>query len=56
MAHYYFDTSAIVKQNHKNTLLKAVNLELVFVTSDRTLLRAAQAEGLQTENPYDHAD
>jgi predicted nucleic acid-binding protein len=25
-----------------------------FVTADRQLLRAAQAEGLQTENPTDH--
>lgn len=29
-------------------------LELTFVSSDGTLLTAAQAEGLSTDNPFDH--
>ncbi len=31
-------------------------LTLIFVSGDRTLIRAALAEGLPIENPYDHAD
>ncbi|MBI4788759.1 MAG: type II toxin-antitoxin system VapC family toxin [Chloroflexi bacterium] len=37
-------------------LLQANELSLVFVTGDDQLLQAAQAEGLATENPFDHAD
>jgi predicted nucleic acid-binding protein len=37
-------------------VLRMSELTLVFVTSDNALLQAAQAEGLTTENPYDHSD
>lgn len=36
--------------------LAAGGLSLVFVSGDRTLLTAAQAEGLTTDNPFDHVD
>jgi len=34
--------------------LAAFDLPLVFVSGDATLLAAAQAEGLSTDNPFDH--
>lgn len=34
--------------------LRQSNLSLVFVAGDETLLRAARAEGIVTENPFDH--
>ena len=34
--------------------LAAFELSLVFVSGDATLLAAAQAEGLSTENPFEH--
>jgi hypothetical protein len=34
--------------------LKQHNLALVFVSGDDNLLQAARAEGLATENPFDH--
>jgi uncharacterized protein len=36
--------------------LKTSGLALVFVTSDKTLLQAARAEGLVAENPFDHSN
>ncbi len=36
--------------------LQAQDLALVFVSGDDNLLQAAQAEGLATENPFDHRD
>ncbi|MBI3538012.1 MAG: type II toxin-antitoxin system VapC family toxin [Chloroflexi bacterium] len=41
---------------HANELLKENNLSLTFIASDKTLLQAAQAEGLAVENPSDHLD
>ena len=35
--------------------LAARQLTLTFVSSDRQLLAAAQAEGMPTENPHDHS-
>lgn len=34
--------------------LRADNLSLAFVSGDEKLLQAARAEGLATENPFDH--
>lgn len=34
--------------------LRALELELTFVTSDAQLLRAAQAEGMSVENPHSY--
>lgn len=34
--------------------LAVYNLPLTFVSGDNTLLNAAQAEGLPTDNPFDH--
>jgi hypothetical protein len=36
------------------SILAALGLPLTFVSGDATLLAAAQAEGLPTENPFDH--
>lgn len=41
---------------HANKSLQTNALSLTFVTSDETLLRAALAEGLATENPHDQVD
>ncbi|MDZ7320020.1 MAG: type II toxin-antitoxin system VapC family toxin [candidate division KSB1 bacterium] len=41
---------------HLNTLFHANNQSLIFVTADETLLQAARAEGIATENPFDHRD
>ncbi|CAN5558785.1 hypothetical protein BH10CHL1_BH10CHL1_43190 [soil metagenome] len=30
--------------------------EFVFITGDKKMLNAAQAEGLSTDNPFDHTD
>lgn len=38
-----------------NLLLATNNLVLIFVSGDDQLLRAAQAEGLLTDNPFAHA-
>jgi predicted nucleic acid-binding protein len=35
-------------------LLKANGITLVFVSGDDQLLQAARAEGMSTENPFDH--
>jgi hypothetical protein len=39
-----------------NQILKRQVSPLIFVTADRALLQAAQAEGLSTDNPFDHTD
>lgn len=36
--------------------LQRVGESLTFVSGDRQLLRAATAEGLSTDNPFDHTD
>ena len=38
------------------TRLKEQDLSLIFVSGDANLVEAAQAEGLTTENPFDHSD
>lgn len=35
--------------------LKGLNLSLIFVSADKTLLQTAEAEGLQADNPLNHA-
>jgi predicted nucleic acid-binding protein len=35
-------------------ILAAFRLHLIFVSGDAALLAAAQAEGLPTDNPFDH--
>lgn len=42
-----------VALRHSRTLA-ALHLTLIFVSGDNTLLTAAQAEGLPTDNPFDH--
>lgn len=39
----------------QNSTLRAHGFTLMFVSGDRTLLTAAQAEELSTENSFDHA-
>ncbi|MDE3087838.1 MAG: type II toxin-antitoxin system VapC family toxin [Chloroflexota bacterium] len=39
-----------------NESLKESELTLTFVSGDETLLQAARAEGLATDNPFQHAD
>jgi hypothetical protein len=36
--------------------LREQGLPLTFVSGDDTLLQAARAEGMATENPFDHSD
>jgi predicted nucleic acid-binding protein len=38
------------------TLLKANEVSLNFVSGDETLLQAARAEGMATDNPFAHAE
>lgn len=38
----------------QNRALALVERSLIFVSGDKTLLSAAQAEGLLTDNPFDH--
>jgi len=38
----------------QNRALALVRQSLIFVSGDKTLLTAAQAEGLLTDNPFDH--
>ena len=40
-----------LRQHHA---LSAVKQSLIFVCGDKTLLAAAEAEGLATDNPFDH--
>ena len=40
-----------LRQHHA---LRAVRQSLIFVSGDKTLLAAAEAEGLATDNPFDH--
>ena len=39
-----------------NATLKQQDLSLIFVSCDEQLLQAAQAEGLETDNPFNHTD
>ncbi len=38
-----------------NALFELEDFSSIFVTSDKTLLQAAEAEGLQADNPLNHA-
>ena len=51
-----YDAAQLAFALYSNNLLKEDDISLTFVTSDKTLLEAAQAEGLAAENPQDHAD
>ena len=49
-----YDAVQLALALHANNALKESDLFLTFVTSDKALLQAAQAEGLAAENPQDH--
>ncbi|MBI5653190.1 MAG: type II toxin-antitoxin system VapC family toxin [Chloroflexi bacterium] len=49
-----YDAIQLALAMHANDLLKENGLGLIFVTGDKTLLQAAQDEGLTTDNPHDH--
>jgi len=49
-----YDAVQLALALHADGLLKQNNLSLIFVTSDKTLLHAAQDEGLAVDNPLDH--
>ncbi|MBI4788003.1 MAG: type II toxin-antitoxin system VapC family toxin [Chloroflexi bacterium] len=51
-----YDAVQLALALNANKALQEEKLSLTFVTSDKTLLQAAQAEGLAAENPQDHAD
>ncbi len=51
-----YDAIQLALAIHANDLLKENTLSLIFVTGDKTLLQAAQSEGLATDDPHDHAD
>jgi len=51
-----YDAMQLAFGMHIKALFQANNLALVFVTADDTLLNAARAEGMATENPFDHRD
>lgn len=49
-----YDAVQLAVALRQNQVLAAHNLTLTFVSGDDTLLVAAQAEGLPTDNPFDH--
>ena len=51
-----YDAMQLAVGLEANDRLRANDLSLVFVSGDGSLLQAAQAEGLATENPFDHRD
>lgn len=51
-----YDAIQLALAIHANDLLKENTLSLIFVTGDKTLLQAAQSEGLATDDPHDRAD
>ena len=51
-----YDALQLALAIHANDILKATDLALTFVTSDKALLQAAQREGLTTDSPQHHAD
>ena len=51
-----YDAVQLAVALYMDDLLKANDLHLVFISGDANLLGAAQAEGLATDNPFDHAD
>jgi hypothetical protein len=51
-----YDAVQLALALHANKSLQTGGLSLTFVTGDGTLLQAARAEGLTTENPFEHTD
>ena len=49
-----YDAIQLAVALRSNDLLKKDDLFLTFVTADKTLLQAAEAEELAAENPQDH--
>lgn len=49
-----YDAVQLTVALHHSPRLAAQDLILTFVTGDDTLATAAQAEGLPTDNPFDH--
>lgn len=51
-----YDAVQLAAVLRANSLLEANGLSLTFVSGDANLLQAAHAEGLTTENPFEHSD
>ena len=51
-----YDAVQLATALRANDLLKANDLSLTFVSGDDNLLQAVRAEGLATENPFEHCD
>ena len=49
-----YDAVQLAHAVQANNFLIENDLSLIFISSDKTLMQAAQAEGLPTENPDDH--
>lgn len=49
-----YDAIQLAVALHVNDLLQANDLSLIFISGDDNQLQAARAEGLATENPFDH--
>lgn len=49
-----YDAVQLAVALRQSRALALVERSLIFVSGDRTLLAAAQAEGLATDNPFDH--
>jgi predicted nucleic acid-binding protein len=49
-----YDAVQLAVALRQNRVLAAYDLTLTFVSGDDTLLTAAKAEGLPTDNPFDH--
>jgi hypothetical protein len=50
-----YDAVQLAVALRQTTNLTPFHIPLIFVSGDRTLLAAAQAERLLTDNPFDHA-
>ncbi len=51
-----YDAVQLATELDASHLLKANDLSLIFLAGDETLLHAARAEGMATENPFDHRE
>ena len=49
-----YDAVQLAVALRQSRALALVERSLIFVSGDKTLLSAAQAEGLATDNPFDH--
>lgn len=49
-----YDAVQLAVALRQNQALALVERSLIFVSGDKTLLSAAQAEGLATDNPFGH--